>query len=82
MKNSYIVPQVSFEEFSITQKIAGVCGTDWTEVVHKEFGYFNTKSGECNDQYQLNYNMITGESLGEGEYLTICYHSVGALHQS
>ncbi len=82
MKNTYITPEVSFEDFVIDQKIAGVCSTDWTAIVHEQLLYFNENEGGCTRTYTFNYNLLTGEPIEEGKYKTICYHSVGSLHES
>ncbi len=65
-KKAYIVPDVQFEEFELTVKIAGTCSDPWTDNI-KDAGGFNTATESC----IFDYSDYTG-----GDYDGACYHTV------
>ncbi len=82
MKKEYKVPQVSFEDFEVNMKIAGVCGdTGWMDDLKDIFNYFNSSEVDCYMFLNESFNPITGEKI-DGDYTTFCYSSIGAIHGS
>lgn len=71
-KKAYIVPDVQFEEFELTVKIAGSCGDPWIDNI-KEAGGFNDVTEGCD----FNYSDYTGDG-----YDGACYHTVDIILQS
>ncbi len=74
-KKTYVVPVVSFEDFELTSKIAGVCKDDFTDNL-RTWGYFNSTQGE---DCSLN---VADEKFDNRDYYKICYHTLGMAYDS
>ncbi len=82
IKKSYNVPQVSFEDFEVNMKIAGVCsGVDWMAELNTTLSYFNSSEVGCYLFLDSAYNPLTGEKI-DGDYKTLCYNTIGSIHGS